>query len=362
MPVYFDKKRQTWFISASYTVRKGVYKKKTVRGFKSKRIAQRHEHLLMAKLQSEVQKANQCALKLNDMWKEYFDYQSLNKWKGQTSRHRQSIYTNHIQPYFGERNILHISKKEIGDWHTMLTMKKKLTRSSINIIISVFSGIYTYANTIYDINYHPISNVGYLKVTKEEKRKEVVILEQKDFTTFLNAVEGIEMKLIFLTLYYTGLRIQELQNLKWKDLKKNSLIITKAKTNNSYRIVPISNNLETALKKYKAICQKEDIFIGNGGYMFCGRTFQQPISRYRIESALQVALDKCNLKRMTPHDFRHTYVTLLLQEGYDDHAIAELIGDTPETVRMVYAHFLPTRRKSITEFFDKYVPDIPISI
>ena len=88
MPVYYDEKRKTYYISASYTIKKGVYKKKTVRGFESKRKAQSYEHILMAKLHSEVNKFNNFPSKLDDMWSEYFKYQSLNMWKGRTAGNR----------------------------------------------------------------------------------------------------------------------------------------------------------------------------------------------------------------------------------------------------------------------------------
>ena len=50
MPVYHDKKRNTYYISASYTVRKGVYKKLVRRGFKRKKDAMKHKKDLKHKL------------------------------------------------------------------------------------------------------------------------------------------------------------------------------------------------------------------------------------------------------------------------------------------------------------------------
>ena len=46
MPVYYDKKRKSYFISTSYTVGHGTYKKKTVRGFQSKKDAEAYDELL----------------------------------------------------------------------------------------------------------------------------------------------------------------------------------------------------------------------------------------------------------------------------------------------------------------------------
>lgn len=54
MPVYYDKKRKSYFISTSYTVSHGTYKKKTVRGFQSKKDAEAYDELLKAKLQKNT--------------------------------------------------------------------------------------------------------------------------------------------------------------------------------------------------------------------------------------------------------------------------------------------------------------------
>ena len=170
------------------------------------------------------------------------------------------------------------------------------------------------------------------------------------------------MKLLFRTLYSTGLRITELRNLKWTNFKKQSFFINKVmKSENSNRIVPIDNELNLLLKQFKKLCAQEDSFI-NDSYIFFGKHFNKMIPQYLIRTTLEKHLDLCHLKRMTPHDFRHTYVSMLIHEGYDDTSIAELIGDSVLTVRTVYAHMLPSRRKDVMVVLDKSIPKNLISI
>lgn len=217
MPVYHDKKRNTYYISASYTVRKGVYKKLVRRGFKRKKDAIRMERILMANIEDSVRKINNMSLILDDLWNDYLNYMKLTGWKEKTAATNTSKYKKHIQPVFGQRNVLQIEKKEIVDFHTKL-INQGLCKSSVNGIHAVFSGLYSYINDVYDIDYHPLSKVGFVKFNHEDKKKEIVILETDDFIRFVNAVEGTKMKLIFRTFYSTGLRISELQNLKWTDV------------------------------------------------------------------------------------------------------------------------------------------------
>lgn len=112
MPVYHDEKRNTYYISASYTVRKGVYKKLVRRGFKRKKDAIRMERILMANIEDNVRKINNMSLILDDLWNDYLGYMKLTEWKEKTAVTNTSKYKKHIQPVFGQRNVLQIEKKE----------------------------------------------------------------------------------------------------------------------------------------------------------------------------------------------------------------------------------------------------------
>ena len=168
MPVYKDKQRGTWYISTSYTPKKGFYKKKTVRGFKKKSDALNYERVIMIQLKQKAKYNFVLGLKLEDVWKEYSDYMRLTEWKDSTYNANSCIYKKHIKPYFLGRDLLQIQKKEITEWHTAL-VKKGLSKPSINVIHTAFSGIYTYANVmvadkwieykpIYDYVVHDICN------------------------------------------------------------------------------------------------------------------------------------------------------------------------------------------------------------
>lgn len=111
MPVYKDKQRGTWYISTSYTPKKGFYKKKTVRGFKKKSDALNYERVIMIQLKQKAKYNFVLGLKLEDVWKEYSDYMRLTEWKDSTYNANSCIYKKHIKPYFLGRDLL-----EAHDW------------------------------------------------------------------------------------------------------------------------------------------------------------------------------------------------------------------------------------------------------
>ena len=92
-----------------------------------------------------------------------------------------------------------------------------------------------------------------------------------------------------------------------------------------------------------------EMCIRDSSYIFFGKHFNKMIPQYLIRTTLEKHLDLCHLKRMTPHDFRHTYVSMLIHEGYDDTSIAELIGDSVLTVRTAvsYTHLDVYKRQVI---------------
>lgn len=368
MPVYQDKKTKTWFVSISYTPAKNVHKKIVRRGAKTKREALQREAMLRLELETNTP-ANIRSLILDDIWKEYAEYNLNVHWKERTYNTKQIIYETHIKNRFGNKNVLYITKKELIDWQqTLVRLKYKV--GTINVIQSTFSGIYTYLNDIYDLNYHPLKQIKYISSHKEDSTKKFRIMELDDFTKFISSFDDFFYILLFRTLYSTGIRIGELTGISWDDVKKQGLVIHNnstdkngtTKTANSQRIVPIDNGLRKMLQDWLSICKKEDTFNKHSYIFSHPKKPNKPISRYYIIEQLNIHLEECMLPQMTPHDFRHSYVSTLIDAGYDDIAIAELIGDTVETVRSVYAHMLSSRRRNVVDFFNKFASKITFEI
>ena len=71
------------------------------------------------------------------------------------------------------------------------------------------------------------------------------------------------------------------------------------------------------------------------GYIFGSDT---PPSRHAIQVQKDSAIEKAGVKRIRIHDFRHSYVSLLMAKGVNFGVIAALIGDTLEQVVKTYAH------------------------
>lgn len=70
--------------------------------------------------------------------------------------------------------------------------------------------------------------------------------------------------------------------------------------------------------------------------------FDQPLTRNLPLKRLDKYIEKANAKRITLHGFRHSHVSLLINNGSNLLAIANRLGDTVETVLEIYAHLFKT--------------------
>ncbi|WP_428741872.1 tyrosine-type recombinase/integrase [Tenacibaculum sp.] len=146
-------------------------------------------------------------------------------------------------------------------------------------------------------------------------------------------------------LFATGIRVSELCNLKYNNIGANySSIIIKGKGDKE-RIIQICNKeTKQALKEYKKLFKAA---ILQNGYFFNNR-LNMPIS----DQSIRFMIRKYTLlsgidKKITPHTFRHTFATLLLEEGVDLIYIQHLLGHSSIMTTQIYTHVNQVKQKRI---------------
>lgn len=147
------------------------------------------------------------------------------------------------------------------------------------------------------------------------------------------------------TLFSTGMRISELCNLKHSDIDLHDATIRIYGKGSKERIIQIGNeDVVKLLKKYEAEFLTE---IHKSGYFFTN-TNSLPIS----DQAVRRMINKyCNLAaidlHITPHMFRHTFATCLLEADVDIRYIQEMLGHSSITVTEIYTHVTLSKQKDI---------------
>lgn len=155
----------------------------------------------------------------------------------------------------------------------------------------------------------------------------------------LSKEEGHRNKAIIETLYSCGLRVSELTNLKISDLYfKEGFIIVKGK-GSKQRIIPIGERaIEEILYYTKHYRSTLKVNSDSSDILFLNRRGKQ-LSRVMIFTIVKnLAIEAGINKKISPHTFRHSFATHLIEGGADLRAVQEMLGHESIITTEIYTH------------------------
>ena len=144
---------------------------------------------------------------------------------------------------------------------------------------------------------------------------------------------------LLLILYYCGLRVEELSRIRKSDLNDDfsELYVEKGKGDKS-RLLPVHPFLQRTLRLYMETGLKENMKISASPFLFPGKS-NGPLSKDRIYRIVRECGARTGIeKRVSPHIFRHSFVTHLHQKGVDINCLAQLLGHVNIEKTAVYTH------------------------
>jgi integrase/recombinase XerD len=174
------------------------------------------------------------------------------------------------------------------------------------------------------------------------KLPEVLSVEEIDellSTIDLSKPEGHRNKAILETLYSCGLRVSELVNLRFEDLFPEEGFVRVIGKGNKQRLVPLSQSVLHELDLYyDSMRNHVDIKAGNEAYIFLNRRGAK-LTRVMIFTIIKELAKQMGLqKSISPHTFRHSFATHLLEGGANLRAIQEMLGHESITTTEIYTH------------------------
>ena len=154
----------------------------------------------------------------------------------------------------------------------------------------------------------------------------------------LKTTEGQREKVIIEILYGSGVRVSELVNIKLKDIDFSSKTILIFGKGNKERIVPFGDYALEAINIYMDDAREKYLEGKTSDYLIVGKNEEQLTTR-RIEQIIDKLIKKTSIKmNITPHMFRHTFATHLLDNGCDLIAVQELLGHESLSSTEIYTH------------------------
>ena len=170
----------------------------------------------------------------------------------------------------------------------------------------------------------------------------------------LSTDEGHRNKAIIETLYGCGLRVSELVSLRLSDLFFEEYFIRVMGKGSKQRLVPIESYTQKQINNYINNQRKQlKIAKGHEDYVFLNRRGKQ-LTRAMIFTIVRQVAENIGLqKTISPHTFRHSFATHLLENGANLRAIQMMLGHENITTTEIYVH---VEKSYLREALVKYHP------
>lgn len=169
-------------------------------------------------------------------------------------------------------------------------------------------------------------------------------LSIQDINNLIDAIdlskpEGVRNKAMLETLYGCGLRVTELVTLKLSNLHSEIGFIKVIGKGDKERLVPIGS---VAIKNIKIYVEEIRCHLkikhGSEDFVFLNKN-GKPLSRVMVFLVIKQLSEKISLKKsISPHTFRHSFATHLIEGGADLRAVQEMLGHESITTTEIYTH------------------------
>ncbi len=177
------------------------------------------------------------------------------------------------------------------------------------------------------------------------RRKIPDVLSIHEIQLMLSAIDlsepqGQRNRAIVETLYACGLRVSELVNLRLTNLFFDIGFVKVIGKNNKERIVPIGESAVKYIRQYldHVRAQQDNIRPGQENFVFLNRNGRQ-LSRVMVFLIIKDLAAKAGIqKNISPHTFRHSFATHLVEGGADLKAVQDMLGHESITTTEIYTH------------------------
>ncbi len=231
---------------------------------------------------------------------------------------------------------------------------RKLTKTSQSRILSSLRAFYNFMLLNEQVTQLPTEFIENPKIG----RKLPDILSAEEIDSMINSVDlsekfGHRNMAIIETLYGCGLRVSELTSLRMADLFFNEGFIRVIGKGNKQRLVPIGDSAIKSIKLYLAQRSEHKYDPKSGDIVFLnnhGRALSRVMIFYIVRQL--AALAGIN-KDLSPHTFRHSFATHLLEAGVDIRHVQEMLGHESIITTEIYTHL---DRKHLRNTLEKFHP------
>jgi len=238
-----------------------------------------------------------------------------------------------------ELNELQITKAEVKEFIAFINTEGISARSQSRIISGI-KAFYKYLILEDYISVNPTELIESPKIgLKLPDTLSIFEIDSLISAIDLSHPQGERNRAILETLYSCGLRVSELTNLKLSNIRFKEGYVKVVGKGNKERFAPIGSSAIKFLNIYlNEIRNHQNIKKGSEDIVFLNRRGKQ-LTRVMIFTIIKQLAEKIGLKKkISPHTFRHSFATHLIEGGADLRAIQEMLGHESITTTEIYTH------------------------
>tara|TARA_B100001758_G_scaffold247807_1_gene267423 strand:+ start:3372 stop:4265 length:894 start_codon:yes stop_codon:yes gene_type:complete len=234
---------------------------------------------------------------------------------------------------------LKITRENIIEF--LITLKKEdISARSQARIISSIKAFYKYLIIEDYIKYNPTELIESPKIgLKLPDTLSLIEIDKLISAIDLSSNQGERNRAILESLYSCGLRVSELVNLQLSNIHFNKGYLKVIGKGDKERLAPIGGKALKCLKTYiNEVRSHQDIQKGHEDFVFLNNRGAK-LTRVMIFLIIKKLAEKIGMrKKISPHTFRHSFATHLIEGGADLRAVQEMLGHESITTTEIYTH------------------------
>lgn len=293
---------------------------------------------------------------MNPFKKDYIAYLQLEQGLSENSRDAYLHDVDMLSDFLGDRQVTEADLRTLSDFVASLG-KIGLSATSQARIISGVRSFYRFLFFTHRIEYNPSERLVVPKTGRhlpavlsfDEIERMIAVLEE-------NRVESSEFivrrnRAIIEVLYGSGLRVSELVNLKFSDMRTDDGFMIVRGKGDKQRLVPVSDISVRQIDDYLPLREQLDIKKGEEDYIFLNQRGAHLTRTMILIFLKELALRADIQKTISPHTLRHSFATAMLEGGANLRVVQMLLGHENIVTTEIYTHIDTTRlREEIINF------------
>lgn len=286
---------------------------------------------------------------MDSLIEQYIDYIRIQRNYSNNTEINYLIDLDNFSDYLNKKKIKYsnITYKDISVYTKYLKEEKGLEPSSINRHLSSIRSFYNYLINKDIVKTNPFK----LASGPKKALKLPNYMKYSEFETMVASCDstnlGVRNRALLELLLATGARIGELIKIKVKDIDFVSKEIKVLGKGNKERLCYFNQHAEESLKAYINDSRNNLLKNKTSEYLFINH-IGTPLTTRGVRTIIDNIIKKSSLNtKITPHTFRHTFATMLLNEGCDLKSVQELLGHVNLSTTSIYTHVTSDRIKDI---------------